>query len=415
MKFSSSALRALCASLAAVLFLEWSGMAVPCRAEGREPVLLLKYSAASISDEDARKRFSPVIEEIEKRLDVHAALTARGRGDLGPVLAEIDDSTLKDISIRVSEASRRMDRLENREAERALSGIEKEMRKYRFGDATRPILADVCLKLGTLSIWNGNKEAALASFRKARSLEPGFEPDPALHSPQFRQLWAETGKGAAAEAEILFESVPQGARVFIDNADKGVTPRRIRVPASRPVRVRLEHPGYQASVGTRQWLVGDTERVEVLLSGDRESRLAGFFEANGSEIREAGPIVSEMAKEAGVEKLAFLMLGRRDGVPELRVLSASASSPEPRLLGTVRFPEDEKGYSSNASRITALLAEAGWPSKTAGKKAQERPWYYSWWLLTGVGLLAAGAAAALSGGGGGGGGGTSTSPTSVSF
>ncbi|HEY5997332.1 MAG TPA: PEGA domain-containing protein, partial [Candidatus Deferrimicrobiaceae bacterium] len=286
-----------------------------------------------------------------------------------------------------------------------------------FGEATRPLLADVFLKMATISLWDDDPGKATASLAKARSLHPGFEPDPALYSPRFRELWAGAGSGLPAEAEILIESVPPGARIFIDRQERGVTPRRLKLPAAQSVDLRLEHPGYRASASTRQWLPGDSERIEVLLDGDREARLAAFLENPAPRIPEAAPIVSEMAAEYGSGRIAILMLDRKPAGEEVRILAASASDPVPRTLGTIRIADSGEGMSTAASGSASLLAGDGWPVRPGEPAIRTgRPWYHSWWFLTGVGLLAAGTAVALSrGGGDDGASSTSTSSTNVNF
>jgi hypothetical protein len=412
MRFSSSARKSVCGSLAFLCLLQWSGAASTCRADGAEPVLFLKYSKPSISDESARKRFSAITAEIERRLDIRVSPSLKHQKVPGPVIAEIDDASLKSVATRVSETGRKMDRLEIRAAERDLEAIEIELRKYRFGEAIRPLMADVFLKRGTISLWDGNPASAEGFLRKARSLRPDFDPDHALYSPQFRKMWSGIGSDFPVEAEILVESIPPGARITVDGADRGSTPRRLKVPAPGPVRLRLEHPGYQPVEGMRQWIPGDSDRIELILPGDREARLALFLEANAAEIPEAGPIVSEMAQESGASRLAFLMLERQEGAEVLRILTASASSPAPRSLGSIPVPDDREGLSAAAERTAVMLAESGWPARSVVAASPGRPWYYSWWFLTGLGLLAAGTAVALGGGGGGGGGGDSSSSSS---
>lgn len=416
MRSSSSARKAACAFLSAVCFLDWSVAAYPCRAEDDEPVLLLKYSSSAITDEGAQGRFSAFSAEIGRRLNVRPAVSSRAGGD-GAVLPGIDDEMLKSIASRVSGAGRSIDRLEIREAERQLSAIESELRRYRIGEATRPILAEVFLKRAAISLWEDDAQGAAACLAKARALHPGFEPDPALYPPRFRELWAGVGDGPPPDADILIESVPPGARIFIDRQERGMTPRRLKLSAMRPVELRLEHPGYRTATSTLQWLPGDSERIELLLAGDREARLAAFLENPGPRIPEAGPIVSGMTGEYGTRRVAFLMLDRKPAGEEIRVLAASASDPVPRVLGTVRLGEGVEALNSAADGAARMLAGDGWPVRQPGTSLRPgRPWYYSWWFLTGIGLLAAGTAVALNGGGGDdGGASTSTSTSDVNF
>jgi hypothetical protein len=416
MRSTSNALRAGCGALAALLLLESGVAPARCRAASAEPVLLLKYSSPALSDEAARGRFAGILAAIEGRLDVRPVAPPRGNRESGPVLPEIDDATLRSTASRVAAAGRKMDRLEIREAERELSAVSRELRRFRLGEATRPLLADVFVKLGTVAAWDGNDSAAATLLAGARSLDPSFAPDPALHSPRFRELWNGPAREVHPEAEVLFETVPPGARILVDGEDRGTTPRRIKVPACRPQTLRLEHAGFQPAIESRQWFPGDVERVEVVLEGDREWRLASSLRAPGPGFPEAAPIVSEMAYASGVSRVAILVLDRSGNGEEMKVIAASASDPVPRLAGTVRFGTDEASVRAAVARAPELLAEAGWPALPAPPPGSARPWYHRWWFWTCLGFLAAGAAVALGGGGGDGGDTATTSgSSSVSF
>lgn len=417
MRFSSSARKALSALLCLAFLSEWAAIRpVAAASDGRKPVLVLKYSAPSIPDDAARARFSAVTSEIERRLHVRISPLTRNAPDTGPELPEIDDGAIREISSAVAEASAKMDHQENREADKLLANLEARLRKYRFGSATLPLLSDVSMKRGLLSIWEGNPDAARPFLARARALRPGFEPDSALYSPQFIQIWNSTVGRVSPEAEVLVETIPPGARFIVDGEEKGATPARAKLPASRPVRIRVEHPGYRPASRTLQWLPGDSDRIEIVLSGDREARLAELLSRPGDDFGEAARIVSEILGAAGAERVAFLMLETGERGERMRVLEASAAFPAPRLLGAIEFPGDSRGAGESAGAASRMLAGAGWPDDPKGAVGAKRPWYYSWWFLTGLGMLAAGTAVALSGGGGDGGGTeSSTASSGVNF
>ncbi len=63
---------------------------------------------------------------------------------------------------------------------------------------------------------------ATEQIKNVLKLNPSFKPDPELYSPKFIKLFDDVKKKNIRDVEI--GSVPQGARIFIDNEDKGLTP-----------------------------------------------------------------------------------------------------------------------------------------------------------------------------------------------
>ncbi len=185
-----------------------------------------------------------------------------------------DDAALRRIAGKVSRASERMDKVENAAAgSLLLEEAEKECRSYRFTEATRPFLAEIFLRRGILRLWEGKTSDAEALFSRVRALRPGFTPDPALFPPQVLAAWEAIGRRPVPEAELLVESLPSGAEIFVDGERRGVTPARVRTGKIAPVRIRVSHPGYRDAETTGQWLPGDTEIVRFSLPGDRVARL----------------------------------------------------------------------------------------------------------------------------------------------
>ncbi|MBE0605078.1 MAG: PEGA domain-containing protein, partial [Deltaproteobacteria bacterium] len=242
----------------------------------REPALLLKYAAPDLADHTARQVLDPIPaiiaqELLVRWLPVPAETSAREAppGEL-PVP---DDAALRRIAGKVSAATERMEKVETAAAKLLLEEAEKECRSYRFTEATLPFLAEIFLRRGILRLWEGRSSDAEALLSRVRALRPGFTPDPALFPPQLLSGWEAIRQRPVPEAELLVESLPSGAEIFVDGELRGSTPSRVRTKKYSPVRIRVSHPGYRDAETVGQWLPGDTERLRFTLSGDRVARL----------------------------------------------------------------------------------------------------------------------------------------------
>ena len=372
-----------------------------------EPALLLKYAAPDLPDRAAREVFDPIPAIVSKELRIRwlpVPLEPTGKDPSTMEIPVPDDAALRRIASTLSRASEQMDKVEGATAERLLAEAEKECRSYRFTEATRPFLAEIFLRRGILRIWEGKKSDAGALFSRVRALRPGFAPDPALFSPQVLSAWKAIGNRPLPEAELLIESLPSGAQIFVDGVRRGITPARVRTKNTAPVRVRVSHPGYRDAEAMGQWLPGDTEILRFSLPGDRVARLGELLAAAGhGKGGGAGPLVEELSAAAGASRVAILLLEkepRGEGVVA-RLYVGRPAGRDPALLGEKSFPGGMPGAELSGKWTAETLAGDGWPRA----EEQERPWYKSPWLW-GI-LLTVGVAAALGGGGGGGGGGGS--------
>ncbi|MBP2687549.1 MAG: hypothetical protein H6Q81_2454, partial [Deltaproteobacteria bacterium] len=319
-----------------------------------------------------------------------------------------DDAALRRIAGMVSQASERMEKVESASASLLLEEAEQECRSYRFTEATRPFLAEIFLRRGILRLWEGKASDAEALFSRVRALRPGFTPDPALFPPQVLSVWEASRHRPLPVAELLVESLPSGAEIFVDEERRGVTPARVRTKSFAPVRIRVSHPGYRDAETSGQWLPGDTEIVRLSLPGDRVARLgellAGGAQGTGGG---AGPLVGELSAAAGTSRVAILMLEKGTGGEGLRArLFAGRAAPlDPALLGETSFPEGRRAAEISGKWVADTLAADGWPRA----EPPERSWYGSpwfWGILLSVGVAAAVGASGGAGGGGGSSGGT---------
>ena len=377
----------------------------------RAPALLLKYAAPDLPDPSAREVLDPVPAIVAKELRIRwlpVPLEPSGKGPAGGEIPVPDDAALRRIAGKVSRASERMDKVESAAASLLLEEAEKECRSYRFTEATRPFLAEIFLRRGILRLWEGKASDAEALFSRVRALRPGFTPDPALFPPQVLSAWEAILQRPVPEAELLVESLPSGALIFVDGERRGVTPARVRTKGIAPVRIRVSHAGYRDAETEGQWLPGDTEILRFSLPGDRVARLgellAGAVRGKGGG---AGPLVEELSSAAGTSRVAILMLekdARGEGL-RARLFAGRPASLDPALLGETSFPEGKRGAESFGKWVADTLAADGWPRE----EPPERSWYKSAWFW-GI-LLAVGVAAALGAGGGGGGSGGSPGGT----
>ena len=382
----------------------------------RAPALLLKYAAPDLPDPSAREVLDPVPAIVAKALRIRWLPVPLEPSGKDPAAGEIpvpDDAALRRIAGKVSRASERMDKVETAAASRILDEAEKECRSYRFTEATRPFLAEIFLRRGILRLWEGKTSDAEALLSRVRALRPGFTPDPALFPPQVLSAWEAIRQRPVPEAELLVESLPSGAEIFVDGERRGVTPARVRMKDIRPVRIRISHAGYRDAESAGQWLPGDTEILRFTLPGDRVARLgellAGAARGKGGG---AGPLIEELSAAAGTSRVAIVMLEKGalgEGL-SARLFAGRPASLDPALLGGTSFPQGEGGAEIFGKWVADALAADGWPRE----EPQERAWYKSpwvWGILLGVGV----ASALGAGGGGGGSGGSSGGTVAVDF
>jgi len=180
------------------------------------------------------------------------------------------------------------------------------------------------------------------------------------------------------------------------------------------VRIRLSHKGYRDAEIVGQWLPGDAETLDFPLSGDRVARLGDLLaSADGKRGKGAGPLFSDFAAAAGVERIVVLTL-EKGGSGEGFLARAYARGPsggEPAFLGERELLEGRAAGEEVGDWVAGRLLRNGWPP--AEKEPEAKPWYKKWWfwgvLVSGVGI------AALLAGGGGGSGGSGDSSVTVNF
>ncbi len=416
MRSTSRGRKSLALLLSLILF-RGSSVAPPARAAApAEPCILLKMSATSIPPGMAKERLDSVQKSLEHALRVRWIKPTAGEragseseGRLPPA----DDVAVEAIRADLEEALRRMDRMETNEAGDRLSAAERIARSYRFGEATRPFLAEVFLRRGLLLLWEGEGENAESMLARSRALRPEFIPDPAVFSPLFLEAWKRSGKRAVTGAEILVNSLPSGARIYRDGTEAGTTPGRIHVDTTDPVRIRVQADGYLPDERIGQWLPGDTDVVEIQLLRDPYASLGDLltFSPDG---KAAGPLLSRLMAETGARRTALLLLEGEGTSMALKIYSMAQEDAAPVVAGRVAWPPEGDGDAQVASAAIEMLRNAGWPGEP-GSDTEGASWYHKWWFWTILGIAAAGIAAGAGGSGGGGSAGSSTGTIGVNF
>lgn len=408
---STSRKRKFLSVFLSVILLRSAGGGSPASAESPpESCLLLKVSAATIPAGEAKTRLDAMQTLLEQGLHVRW-VTPKPVDDVAPEAAEIfpvaAGEALGAIARSLEEAIRHMDRMETESAAADLADAEKRARSFRFGETTRPYLAEVFLRRGILSLWEGDPGKAEEMLARSRALRPEFSPDPAMFSPPLRDAWKRAGTRTPPQAELLVTSLPPGARIYLDDREAGSTPGRIRVSRPGPVRIRVVAEGFLPGERVGQWLPGDSDSLEFPLVPDRNAVLAEIL-SSSPDGKEAGPILSRMIVDTGATRAALLLLEESEGGQAVRILSQERSQDVPVVLGTVPWTDAEKGASRVAASTLAMMQKAGWPPRSE-KDVALSPWYHSWWFWTLLGVAAVGVAAGIGGGGGGGSSGNSGS------
>ncbi len=117
--------------------------------------------------------------------------------------------------------------------------LEEGKRAYLDGDYERAIqllnqailliknkstLIDAHLSLALTYFTVNQIENCREQIKNILKLNPSFKPDPEFYSPKFIKLFDEVKKENTREA--LITSIPEGATIFIDDENKGLTPFR---------------------------------------------------------------------------------------------------------------------------------------------------------------------------------------------
>lgn len=416
MRFTSSVRKSLSLFLSVILFQTTGGIPAVFAGSPPEPCIMLKVSAITIPPNVAKEKLEVVKTYLEEGLHVRfLPLSSTGDGEkkAEETFPAADDKSLDKIGESLGSAIRHMERMDTKAAIEKLSEAENLARSFLFGETTRPYLAEIFLRRGLLFLWGGEAGKAEDMLARSRVLRPGFTPDPAMFSPPFLEAWKKSGERAPPRAEILVNSLPPGAKIFLDGEEAGMTPGRVHVSRSGPVTIRVFAEGYLPDEKVGQWLPGDSEAMDFPLARDPNAALLDIL-STSPDGKEAGPLLSRRILETGARRAVLLLLKEGGNGMALSVASMAQGEDAPVILGTVEWPEGDEGNMQAGESTIEMLIEAGWP-KISETDTGGAPWYHKWWFWTLVGVAAAGIAVGVGGSGSGGSSGTSTGTIGVNF
>jgi hypothetical protein len=416
MRFTSSARKSLALFLSAILIRTAGGIPAVRAESPVEPCILLKVSAISIPPDMAKEKLGAMETLLEEGLRVRflpIPSTADGESEPETTFPAADDKSLEKIAERLGSAIRHMEGMDTKAAKEKLFEAENLARSFRFGETTRPYLSEIFLRRGLLFLWEGEAGKAEEMLARSRVLRPGFTPDPALFSPPFLEAWKRSGERPSPRAEILVNSLPPGAKIYLDGEEAGMTPGRVHVSRSGPVTIRVLAEGYLPAERTGQWLPGDSEALDFPLARDPNAALVDIL-SSSPDGKEAGPLLSRMILETGAIRAALLLLEEGDKGMVLRVASLAQGEEAPVMLGMVEWHEGDEGNAQVGKSTMEMLKGAGWPARS-DTDAGGSPWYHKWWFWTILGVAVAGVAVGIGGSGGGGSSGSSTGTIGVNF
>jgi hypothetical protein len=416
MIFTSSARKYLALFLSVMLFRTAGGIPAVLAESPVEPSILLKVSATSIPPDVAKEKLGAMESFLEEGLRVRflpITSTGEGESEAGEIFPAADDKSLEKIAESLGSAIRSMERMDTNAATERLSEAENLARSFRFGETTRPYLAEIFLRRGLLFLWKGESGKAEEMLARSRVLRPGFAPDPAMFSPLFLEAWKRSDERPPPRSEILVNSFPPGAKIYLDGEEAGMTPGRVHVSRPGPVTIRVIAEGSLPGERTGQWLPGDSEAIDFPLPRDPNAALVDIL-SSSPDGKEAGPLLSRMILESGARRAALLLLEDGDQGMVLRVASLAQGEEAPVVLGMVEWQEGDEGNAQVGESIVEMLKEAGWPARYDTARGGA-PWYHKWWFWTLLGVAVAGVAVGIGGIGGGGSSGSSTGTIGVNF
>ena len=410
MRSTSSRRRAMALFLCASLLSQGVPAGIARAAETvPEPALLLKFVSPEVAEETARSILDPLPGKIAAGVNIRWVPALKEPASKPGETKHFplpDDAALRGIAGKVSGAALHMEQVEDAAAWNLLEEAEREARSYLFEEAIRPFLAEIFLRMGILKVREGDGAAAESFLARSRALRPEFSPDPGIFPPQVLAAWERVSLRPLPEADLLVESLPAGADVFVDGERHGKTPGRVRLGKPGPHRIRVAHPGYREAEREGQWLPGDTGRMEFILEGDRIARLGEIFGRPGDGAG-SGRILSEITEAAGAARVAVVVLEKGKDREDLRLklYARNPAGEDPARLGERNVSAEKRSAESAGKWAADLLVTYEWPPLM--RKEPEKPWYHNWWIWAAVGAAVAGIVAASSGGGGGSSGGSS--------
>ena len=309
---------------------------------------------------------------------------------------------LRESGELISEARRRMAELEEPAALRCLARAEQLLQAALQVPGVSAYYAEVQLQLGVTAAQVGLFGLADASFGRAARLDPRRRLLSGEAAPEVVARAARVFDEAAGapEGDLRITSEPTGARVFVDDVERGETPLALRARAGTHV-LRLELPGERAygtlfdvAPGLRPAqhfvLVADA-RAQTLAALRAEQRDVTPFARASEALLAAAPELAALAwSERDVRSARQLVFfcdrsGCRAPWRTFREETLDPEAPQPEL--TRAELESARGWLR--SRAFDLHTQPGASERTASLWGRWYVWTAAALVLAGAGVWVA--------------------------
>jgi hypothetical protein len=208
-------------------------------------------------------------------------------------------------------------------------------------DATE--LGEALLFLGASQVFDGKARDARRTFERLHVQMPYLDPDPNLFNPDVLAEYERARPRREGSGQIVVESEPTGAIVYVDYVARGRTPVTIGDLHDGRHAVRVTRPGATPFVQEVTIRRGGTEQVTAYLEdneatpGLADSILA--LREHSLERIDEGDALSRVAQALELDKLGVIQVSPGDGDDQVRLrfvmFDVANGSPSPALVGPV--------------------------------------------------------------------------------
>ncbi len=243
------------------------------------------------------------------------------------------------------------------ELQRARSRLEKAKKLFilnlhRLGSNQE--LLDSHLFLGMTYVALEIEKKAVAEFRKVAFLDPELELSPKGYSPAVISAFVKAKReiDVEAEANILFESTPKGAELFVNGKSFGPTPLNVNLPIGEYF-FRLAKPGHRDWFQVLKVEEGFQKIRKNLAEKQTQEESAALFRIVTPQYPATSQLVQQLTQKAIELQVDILILGETqlDKTYQYRAQLFDARTQEFSAIEWIRAKKD---FSSVIRRIPLL-------------------------------------------------------------
>jgi hypothetical protein len=211
---------------------------------------------------------------------------------------------------------------------------------------------EALLYLSASALLEGDSETAMLQFRRLLSVKPDVKPDPRVFPPMVTEA-LETARRELTSlplTELLVDSQPTAARVYLDGQFVGVTPLTLPSVTTGDHLLVYEKLGYIREVQRTLLLnQGASQVMGRLRPGENQAYFSDVLARAQAEAesRQVGESVRELARFIGVR---YLLLGR--AVYSGLTIQLSAALYDTQSVGTQLTAAEQRTFDSQSPKLT---------------------------------------------------------------